>query len=87
MHAEFSYAYFEWLFNVHTHHCTENHGIYQIRCNGKRVALFVNRPMALQCRTLKYRHKDSMYTMESLVAPLNKSATFIQAPCSTKLMF
>ena len=28
-----------------------------------------------------------MYTMESLVAPLNKSATFIQAPCSTKLIF
>ena len=33
----------------------------------KKIALFVNRPMALQCMTLKYRHKDSMHTMDHLV--------------------
>ena len=53
----------------------------------KKVALFVNMPMALQCMALKYQHKNSMHTMERLVAPLNKSATFFQAPCSIKLMF
>ena len=50
----------------------------------KKVALVVNRPMALQCMTLKYRQKNSMHIMERA---LNKSATFFQAPCSIKLMF
>ena len=31
--------------------------------------------------------KQYMHTMERLVAPLNKSATFFQAPCSIKLIF
>ena len=32
------------------------------------------------CMALKYRHKNSMHTMERLVAPLNKSATFSKHP-------
>ena len=53
----------------------------------KKVALFVNRPMALQCMTLKYRHKNSMHTMERLVAPLNKSATFSKHPAQQNWCF
>ena len=53
-----------------------NHGIYEIRFQKKFC----------QCMTLKYRHKNSTHThthththtVESLVAPLNKSATFFK---------
>ena len=50
----------------------------------KKVALFVNRSMALQCMTWKYRHKNSMHTMEHLAAPLNKSATFFPSTLLNK---
>ena len=64
-----------------------NHGIYETGCK-KKVALFVKRPMALQCMTLKYRHTNSMHTMERLVAPLNKSATFFSKhPAQQNLCF
>ena len=53
----------------------------------KKVALFVNRPMAFQCMTLKYRHKNSMHTMERLVAPLNKSATYFPSTLLNKTLF
>ena len=76
MHVEFSYAHFEWLFIVHIRHCSEKSQNLLNQVQEKKKALFVNRPMALQCMTLKYRHKNSMHTMERLVAPLNKSATF-----------
>ena len=55
-----------------------NHGIYDIKWKLK-VALFVNRPMAFKCMTLKYRHTNSMHTMKRLVAPLNGSAIFPSA--------
>ena len=61
-----------------------NHGIYDISCKKKKVVLFVNRPIALQCMTLKYWHKNSMPTMERLVAPLNKSATFFPSTLLNK---
>ena len=53
----------------------------------EKSCTFVNWPMALQSMTLKYWHNSSVHTMERLVALLNKSATFFQAPCLTKQMF
>ena len=55
-----------------------NHGIYEIRCK---------RPMALQCTTLKYRHNNSVHTMERLVALLNKSVTFSKHPAQQNWCF
>ena len=83
MHAQFSYAHFVLLFIVHTHHCTVKSRNVWNQVQEKKVALFV---MALQCMTLKYRHNNRVHTMERLVTRLNKSATFFQATCSTKLM-
>ena len=69
MHAEFSYAFFEGSFTVHAHHCTVRSRNLWNQVQEKKVALFVNRPMALQCTTFKSRDKNSMHIMERLVAP------------------
>ena len=86
MHAEFSYAHFEWLFIVHTDHYWE---ITEFMKSGARkiVALFVSRPMALKCMALKYRHKNSMHTLERLVAPLNKLPLFSKHPAQQNWCF
>ena len=63
MHAEFSYAHFEWLFIVHSHHCTVK--------SGARTKS-VKRPVALQCMTLKCRHKTECEQWNACKDPLNK---------------
>ena len=52
----------------------------------KKVALFVYRPIALQCMKLRYRHKTqhSIDTMKRLVGPLKKSATFFPSTLFNK---
>ena len=76
MHAEFSYAHFAWLLIVHTHHCTEKSRNLWNRVQEKKVALFVNRPLALQYMTLKYRHKKSMHTMVAPGSPIEQKCHF-----------
>ena len=74
MHAEFSYAHFEWLFIVHTHHCTVKSRNLWIQVQEKSCTFCQFRPtyMALQRMTLKYRHKHNMHTMERLHIPIEQ---------------
>ena len=52
-----------------------NHRIYEIRCN---------RSMALQCTTLKYRHKNSMHTMKRLCSPIEQKCHFFPSTLLNK---
>ena len=87
MHAEFSYRLHTFWVVIYCRYSTLYWEITEFMKSAarKKVALFVNRPMALQCMTLKYRHKDSMHTMERLVAPLNKSATVFPSTLLNKI--
>ena len=63
-----------------------NQGIYKIWCK-KKGCTFCQQAYGDSMHDIEIPAQNSMHTMERLVAPLNKSATFFQAPCSTKLMF
>ena len=72
-HAEFSYTHFEWSFTVH------NPPLYCAITEEKKVALFVKiMAYGASIHDIEIPAQNSMQTIERLVDPLNKSATFFQ---------
>ena len=55
--------------------CRWNHAIYEIRCKKKKVAVFVNRPIAPQFMALKYQHKTA-WTQEAPCRPIEETRHF-----------